>query len=144
MLKVVLDTNIIVSSTISSKSHPTKILDHWREKRFEVIITPATIAEMWQVLFRPGIRKYRKFSDKQTKNFLLELQKEATFITPTLAIKVIEKDPADDEFVIAAVEGKADYIVSGDKHLLELGSYKGIQVVTPKEFLDILERKVSK
>ena len=141
MLKAVLDTNIIVSSTISTQSNPAKILDYWREKRFRMIITPAIIEEMWQVLFRPGIKKYRKFSDERTKKFLLKLQKEATLITPTQKIKLIEKDPADDVFIIAAVEGQADYIVSGDKHLLELGSYQNIRIVSPGEFVEIIEAK---
>jgi len=58
-----------------------------------------------------------------------------------LKIKVIDQDPADDKFIIAALEARADYIVSGDQHLLELGAYKNIKIVSPREFVEILEGK---
>lgn len=139
MIKAVLDTNVIVSLTISIESNPTKILDFWREKKFELIITPAILEEIWQVLFRPVIKKYRKFSDEETGAFLFKLKNEATLITPTLELKIVDKDPADDEFIIAAIEGQANYIVSGDQHLLELKEYEGHKIVSPRDFVEILE-----
>lgn len=139
MIKAVLDTNVIVSSTISTDSYPAKILDFWREKKFELIATPAILEEIWQVLFRPAIKKYRKFSDEETMVFLSKLEKETTLISPTLDLKVVDKDPDDDKFIIAALEGRAEYIVSGDQHLLQLKKYEGIKIVSPKEFVEILE-----
>jgi hypothetical protein len=52
---------------------------------------------------------------------------------------VVQADPADDIYIAAAAEGLADYIVSGDRHLLDLGEHEGIRIVTPREFLDLLE-----
>lgn len=56
-----------------------------------------------------------------------------------LQLKVVDAHPADDKFIIAAVEGKASYIVSGDQHLKDIGEYQGIQIISPIEFLKILE-----
>jgi len=136
MLKVVLDTNIIVSATISAKSYPGKILELWRKDKFEIIITPAIFEETSKVLFRPTIKKYRNISDSDVQDLLIELQDGANLILPTQNIKVIDKDPDDDKFIFAAIEGQADYIVSGDKHLLDLRFYKKVKIVSPKEFVD--------
>ena len=144
MIKAVLDTNVIISSTISTDSHLTKILDFWRERKFDMITTPAILEEIREVLFRPVMKKYRKFSDEETLIFLLKLEKETTLISPTLALKVVDKDPADDKFIIAAIEGLADYIVSGDQHLLELKKYENIKIISPKEFVEILEAPAKK
>jgi len=76
----------------------------------------------------------------QEINDLIDELETAGIKTPAqLKLKVIEIDPADDKFLVAAIEGKADYIVSGDKHLKTLGSYQGVQIVTPVEFVKILE-----
>ena len=64
-----------------------------------------------------------------------------TFGTLETAQIIIEKDPKDDKFLHAALEGNADYIVSGDHHLLELKSYEGIKILSPGNFLELLENK---
>jgi len=71
-------------------------------------------------------------------------KKTSCKLSPKFDGKNIEKDPADDEFIIAAIEGQADYIVSGNQHLLALGSYEKIKIVTPKEFSEILDADTKK
>ncbi len=144
MLKAVLDANIIVSATIATKGNPARILDFWREDKFELIITPAILEEMWQVILRPVIQKHRRITEDEAVELLFEIQQDATTISPILDLKIIKQDPTDDKYIIAAIEGKADYIVSGDKHLLELGSYENIKIISPKEFVEILEGQQEK
>ncbi len=144
MLKAVLDANIIVSATIATKGNPARILDFWREDKFELIITPAILEEMWQVILRPVIQKHRRITEDEAVELLFEIQQDATTISPILDLKIIKQDPTDDKYIIAAIEGKADYIVSGDKHLLELGSYENIKIISPKEFVEILDGQQEK
>jgi len=139
MLKVILDSNILASATISNKGNPAKILFSWRQKKFELIVTEKIMQEAWRVLFYQRVRAISYLSKQEVTDLLLELQNGSILIPTTLDLKVIEKDPTDDKYIIAAVEGQADYIVSGDQHLLELGSYENIKIVSPKEFLEILE-----
>ena len=139
MLRVILDTNIIASATISQKGNPAKILASWKQKRFELIVTEKIMQEVWRVLFYGRVKEISFLSRQEVGDLLLELQNSAIFIPTTLALKVIEKDPTDDKYIVAAVEGQADYIVSGDQHLLELGSYENTKIITPKEFMEILK-----
>ena len=139
MLKVVLDTNIFASATISQKGNPAKILALWRQQKFELIVTEKIMQEAWRVLFYPRVREISVLSTQEVTNLLLRLHNSATFIPTTLDLNVIEKDPTDDKYIIAALEGQADYIVSGDKHLLELASYQNIRIVSPGKFVEILE-----
>lgn len=141
MIKAVLDTNIIVSATIVTKGNPAIILDLWRKDKFEIVITPTIIDEMWQVIFRPIIQKYRRITENEAQDLLFELQQVATTVYPDLDLKVITKDPTDNKYIIAAVEGQADYIVSADQHLLELGYYQNVKIVSPREFVKILENE---
>ncbi|PTL35659.1 hypothetical protein CLG94_07790 [Candidatus Methylomirabilis limnetica] len=63
-------------------------------------------------------------------------------MTPgVVCLTVISEDPPDDHYLECAIEGDADYIVSGDQHLLELGEYQGIRILTPRAFLNILRRQ---
>jgi len=122
MLKVVIDTNVFVSATITEKGKPSQILKAWREKKLEVIISPEILKEIGQIIFKSKIKKISFWTDKERYQ------------------KAIKHAP-DRKFLVAAVEGKADYIVSGDRHLRDLKIYKGIKIASVAEFLQILENK---
>ena len=66
---------------------------------------------------------------------------KAKFVIPSEAIAAIESDPSDNKFLEAALAGKAKHIVSGDNHLLELKTYRGISILTAREFLDKLTKR---
>lgn len=138
MFRIVLDTNVIISAIISSQSAPAKILDFWKEDKFAIITSPEIMEEVAEVIFRPIIKKHRKISDEEAIELLAELQENSIYITPVSKVKFVKDDPADDKFVHAAIDGKADYLISGDKHLLKLHSVKKCQIVTPQNFVEIL------
>ena len=141
MYLVVVDNNIIASATISAKGNAAKILDLWREGKIDIIISPPIITELRRVLFYEKVRNY-SFMNAQEIDDLISGLEAAGIKTPArLKLEVIKVDPADDKFLVAAIEGKADYIVSGDKHLKNLGSYQGIKIVTPTQFIEILARQ---
>ena len=140
MLKVVLDTNLIVSASINPKGPPGEILLAWRNNLFELIISPQIIEEMRRVLFSDKIKKYRFLSDKEIEALLSELQQIRGYVEPTITVNVIKEDPPDNRFLEAAIAGKADYIISGNTHLKDLKSYQEIQILPPVDFVKVLAR----
>ncbi|RLG42902.1 MAG: putative toxin-antitoxin system toxin component, PIN family [Thermoproteota archaeon] len=141
MLKVVLDTNVIVSATLIKNSLPDKILRAWQKGKFQLIVSPEIIEEIRRVLFSEKIKNRGWMTEKEIEEFLFLLERAALLSPGQFTLKVIKEDPGDDKFIIAAIEQKADYIVSGDKHLLNLKSYQEIKIVSPREFWEILQKK---
>ncbi|MCL4417859.1 MAG: putative toxin-antitoxin system toxin component, PIN family [Actinobacteria bacterium] len=138
MLKAVVDTNIFISGTIMPKSKPAQIIKAWRGKKFELVISKDILLEIAEVLNRPKITRYRVTPDK--RNRILKTIYKYSLITPGKIKLSILDDPDDNIFLACAEEGKADYIVSGDNHLLKLGSYNNIDIVSAETFLDVLKK----
>ncbi len=139
MIQAVIDTNLVASATIVSVGHSAQILDAWRTGKFQIVTSPKIIEEMRRALFYERIRK-RSFMTEDEVNILLDSLETSSIETKgELQLKVVDAHPADDKFIVAAVEGKASYIVSGDPHLKEIGEYKGIKIISPVEFFKILE-----
>ena len=135
MLKAVIDTNQFVSSLISKQGPSAQLIDRWREQRFILVTSPEIIAEIQRVLKYPHISKKYKLSKSDVQSLLTLIEHEAVVIPKLPAVHVIKDDPDDDKFLACALAARAEYIVSGDQHLLSLGSYKSISIVTVKEFL---------
>ncbi len=141
MLKVVIDTNVFVSATITEKGKPAQILKAWRQKKLEVIISPEILKEIGQVVFRHKIKKISFWTEKERYQFIEDLARICILTPGSLQLKQAVKHTQDHKFFVAAIEGRAEYIVSGDRHLRDLGAYKGIEIVSASEFLQILENK---
>lgn len=141
MLTVVLDTNVIVSGTIHKGGHPAAILDRWREGQFILIISKALLEEVEDVLHRPHLKGKYHLSDEEIERVLYNLRSYGLMVPGKLEVKVIQEDPEDNFLIAAALEGEADYIVSGDPHLKDLSEYKGIRIIPPREFMRILEKR---
>ncbi len=137
-MKAVLDANVLVSAAIGSRGAPGEIVDAWRSGLFDLLIRDDILAELADVLRRPQIRKRHAWDDTQIDDFLSGLL-EVAMVTPgTLQVMAVVGDPDDDMYLACAIEGEADYVVSGDQHLRQLGSYRGVPIVSPRQFLGIL------
>lgn len=141
MLKAVVDTNVFVAGIISPKGFPAKIINAWKKRRFELVVSPEIIEEVREVLFQPKIRNLSSWTDRQREEFIENLIHAGIPASGSLSLKIVGDDPDDDKFIIAALEEEANYILTGDAHLLKLGSYKGIKILTPKEFVKIMEQE---
>ena len=130
MLRIVLDTNILVSAIIA-KGKPRDLLRLAIHRRYLLIKSRETIEEFVEVLQRPKFKITRNEVVK-AKNVLVKTGKT---IKLTSKRRVIKEDPDDDIFINTALDGNADYIVSGDPHLLGLSKYKGIEIVTVNDML---------
>jgi uncharacterized protein len=132
MTRIVLDTNIIVSSALGGALE--LILDKWAEDAFTVIVTSDILGEYFEVINRPKFRLKQATIDRITRYSY----QFGEFVVPEEHIQFIEDDPKDDKFLEAAIAGEAEFIVSGDSHLLGIRKYRSIPILTAREFLDWL------
>jgi hypothetical protein len=138
MIRIVLDTNLFVSALLKPGSNPDLILHSVKDEKVLLLMSDSICHEISRVLTYPKIRKRLTASDEELKNFM-QLLGAVAIITPgTLNLPPLNADPDDTKYLVCAVEGHADFIVSGDHHLTDLVMYRGIPVVTPTDFIQIL------
>lgn len=138
MLKAVLDTNQFVSSIIVKKGVPAQLLRAWQEHAYILTTSRQIIAEVERALHYPRILKKYHLQEKDIQALINLIEHEAIVLPSPRRVNIIKDDPDDNQVLACALEAKAPYIVSGDKHLLKLGQYKNISIVTVREFLKII------
>ncbi len=137
-LRAVVDTNVIVSGIISPKGAPRKILDLARREIFKVVSSIAINHEILNVLHRDSIYIKYNLTEDIIDDLSAFLYEGTALMEDQYAVSKVRKDPEDNKFIACALEGEADYIVSGDDHLLGLKHYRGIQIVDAPGFLKVL------
>jgi putative PIN family toxin of toxin-antitoxin system len=139
MLKVVLDTNVLVSSLLVKAGVPAQVVQAWRERQYILVTSPDLIAEVPATLSYPRLRRKYLLSDEDVEQ-LTDLLEDDALVVPGQAqvTGAIPADPADERVLACAVDARADVIVSGDMHLLALGEYQGIPILTAHGFLERL------
>jgi putative PIN family toxin of toxin-antitoxin system len=142
MLRVVVDTNVIVSGILSRKGAPYELSKAWRGRRFLLLSSSAILTEVRAVLQYPHIRKKYPLSDEEVEQTIALLEQDALLVRGDAHVTgSIPDDPKDEMFLACALDGQADFIVSGDHHLLNLRFYREIPVITTREFLEQLKQK---
>lgn len=134
MDRAVLDTNVLVSVTLS-KGAPYEVLQHAEDGDFVSVTSPSIIHETRDVLTRDKI----PFSESQVDTFIEKILSVSEVIAPEIELDVVEDDPDDNKIIECAVAGNAEYIISGDSHLLSIGEYDGVLILQPDGFLNRLE-----
>lgn len=110
------------------------------EEKIKLILSEEILSEVKGVLLYPKIKKRHRLSPKDIGEFL-EKTARISIITPEEAkIDQISEDPSDNKYLSAAVEGRADFIISGDRHLNELRIFQGIRILNPSGFLKLMTR----
>jgi uncharacterized protein len=135
-MKVVLDTNVLVSALIRS-GKPRELFTRLATDK-QIILSQAILEEFLEVVEDPKVAKY--VSKRDIAVFLNILGNGAVIVQSKSKFKAIKEDPDDDMIVRVAYDAKADCIVSGDKHLLTLKEFKGIKILTIDEMVSILNK----
>ncbi len=135
LLRVVLDTNNIVSGTIMNHGPSYEILEAWRRDEFILLTSKAIIKEVERVLHYPRIQKKYQLTEMKIGQVIRNLIKYAVVTPGELKLKVMEGDPPDNEVLACAVEGEADFIISGDEDIKKLNVYRGIRIIGANEFV---------
>jgi putative PIN family toxin of toxin-antitoxin system len=130
MLRATNDTNVWISGINWEHGKPRQLLEAAQAKAFVHITSLEILFEITRVL-----REYFGYSDEEAYEWYKEIGELSEVITPGIQLNVIKADPTDDKFLKCALEGQANFIVSGDHHLLDLKSYRGIEIVRVSEFL---------
>ncbi len=137
MTRVVLDPNVLVSGVIAPRGAPRRALEAWLAGRFTLVTSEAIIGEVARVLRYPCIRDHYGLTEDDVVAVVDALLSDAEVVVGLYEVRR-SADLADDMFLACALEGRAEYIVSGDRHLLEIGSYHGVLVITPRQFVTAL------
>jgi len=130
-VRIILDTNILVSGIFFS-GPPYLILDAWRNKKFRLVISHDIYQEYEDII--RDIHEYH--SDIDIDHFLNLILLNSEMCYPEKLHRLVTRDPKDDKFIACAVTGNVKMIVSGDKHLLEVSGYRGIEVLSPRQFFE--------
>jgi putative PIN family toxin of toxin-antitoxin system len=136
-MKIVLDTNQWVSALICPQGRPAQIVQAWRHGKVEIALSPGILNELFNVLRRPRIKNKYHLTDTDIADFL-QLLKQYTCIVQGESNINITKDPDDNIIIACAVAAGADYIISGDHHLVEILEYQGIRIIHAATFLQML------
>lgn len=133
MIRVVPDTNILISALMFG-GLPASFLNLAFLQSFVLVTSPTLLDELDEKL-----RGKFEVSPEDADSIRARLESCALLVAPRIALEVIKKDPDDDRVLECAVAGEADYVVSGDRHLLKLAFYEGTPIMTVRRFMDAIE-----
>lgn len=129
-LRVVLDTNVLISSLHFPEGALSAMWTPLYEGQFRLVLSPAIIGELADKL-----RHKFGWHERELLQMLRVLVRKADIVRPDVVERAVPTDPDDDRIIACAVLGRADLIVSGDRDLLRLKTYEGIPIVRPMDFV---------
>lgn len=136
-MKVVFDTNVVASASFW-RGNPFECLTAWAQSKCEAVVSPAMLAEYHETIEELSVR----YAGRKPVEWADALGESALLVFPTDRATGATSDPDDEMILECALAGEVDYIVSGDKkHLLSLGEFRGIRIVSPAEFVRLLASK---
>ncbi len=132
MLKVVFDTNIIGSAALYEKSLPALLLSLGLEDKVRFFVSPALLNEYEAVLKRPRF----KLDHREIIELIGEINRKASIVTPAKRLNILKTDEPDKRILECAIKARADFIITGNKRHFPFEEFKGIKIVTPREFIN--------
>jgi putative PIN family toxin of toxin-antitoxin system len=140
LIAAALDTNVLASGAIAARqpeSVPGRIIATWRVGGFELIVSEHILTELARTLEKPYFASRLPFAQQART---IDLLRTYATITPiTAPVHGVATHPEDDLTLATAVSAEADYLVTGDRKLQQLGTYRRVGIITPRAFLRILE-----
>ncbi len=140
MKTITVDTNVLISATFWYGAS-YRIIKEVEEGRIILILSPQIIKEFAEVLDYEEIQEKIIHKNLEMKMTVAKIKELAVIVYPSEKVEVVKEDPDDNEIIECAIEGKADCLISQDKHLLEVKSYRGIAILTPEEFLNLHQKE---
>ena len=140
--RAVLDSSALVSAFITPKGPAGQLVRVAHRGAFQLCLSAGIIEETAGVLLRPKITDRYRRKPHAAQEFCFGLAAAALLVHDLPALEAVPLDPKDDMIIATAVAARADYLVTGDRrHLLVLGQYEGIRIVSPRAFLEALDEK---
>lgn len=138
MIRAVLDANVYVSAAVRPEGPPGQIISRFlRGGAFEIVMSQAIVEELLRALSYSRVRKYiRPGLDPEL--WFEDMVVLSQLVAGERTVHGGSKDPDDDKYIAAAIEGRAAFVVAGDSDLLDLKKFEGIRIVSPRVFVDLL------
>jgi uncharacterized protein len=141
-MRAVLDSSVLVSAFLSPGGTPATLLGRARRGAFSIYVSAEILEETTRALMRPRIKDRYRYAADDVAAYQVLLAEVAETVSDLPALQAVPLDPKDDLVVATAVKAAADYLVTGDRrHLLILGEHEGIRIVTPRQFLELIEHQ---
>jgi len=131
---------VLVSALINPHGTPARILNHALNNRIRLFTSPSVMEQLERVLADPKLVKRHGLAEEALGEFIAGLLITTSLIEKETMIKVEKESPWGNTYLSCALNGRADFIISDDEHLLNPGEYQGIQIISPGRFLDIMEK----
>ncbi len=136
MLRAVLDANVFVSAALRPRGTPGLVVGRFLSMAFALVLSPAIVDEVSRALAYPKIR--RRLGRGDARLWFEDIVVLADLVEGAVEVSGVCADPDDDKYLAAALEGRAAFVVTGDRALLGLREHEGIRVIAPRAFLDLL------
>jgi len=137
--KAVVDTNILARGLLRPGGASAALLTAAEEASFRLVLSLSILRELREVFFKPHVRRRYPLTMEQIAGYMASLQVVAEMVEGRLQVHGASRDPDDDHILACGLEGAVDFIVSDDrKHILPLGEYRGIPIVSMPAFLQML------
>jgi len=132
-VRVVFDTNVLISALVWPRGVPAQVVALARQGRVHSVTSPVLLEELrWVLQGKLG------FQEDPVEAMIEVIIAHSEVVVPRHALHAVQTDPEDNRVLECALEGRADAIVTGDHHLLELGTFREIPLLTPREFLSLV------
>ncbi|MBS3174881.1 putative toxin-antitoxin system toxin component, PIN family [Candidatus Woesearchaeota archaeon] len=141
-MKITVDTNILISATFWN-GDSQKIIELVEENKVILVLSKEILKEYAEVLQYKDIQEKVEKHKLALKHSILKIAQISTIVEPHQKLSIIKEDPDDNIILECALEGKVDYIISQDKHLLKFNGFEGIKILTPKDFLQVFPKEKS-
>lgn len=129
--KVVIDTNVLISAFMFS-GMPNQVLQEVIKEKCDLYLSHEILNEFLHVLSRPKFQ----LTEPQVKLFYEELIHITNIVYPQKKLKIVKVDPSDDILFECALEAGSGFLISGNRHVLNIGHYRTTKVITPREYID--------
>ena len=139
MIRALIDSNVLVSGIVrrDRRAAPVQILEAWRAGEFELAISEVILEEVSRTLRKPYFKA--RLSDDQIERALLLLRRRALTVSLKVEVLGIATHPEDDLILASALSAEADWLVTGDAALQTLAEHGGVQIISPRDFVNILQ-----
>ena len=138
-LRAVVDNNLMVSGLFGKQSLSAKLRDLWINQDFQLVTSMSILKELSRVLQYPKIQERFHPKEETIKRFFRLIFRKAVITKDLYITERLTDDPSDNIFLACALEGKADYIISRDAHLLNIKQYQRIEIVEVPAFMEIVK-----
>lgn len=137
MTTAVLDTNVLASGALATGGAVARVLDLALAGAFQLVVSAGILVELERTLRKPYFA--RRLGDELIVRYIAGLKAVSVLASITTVTSEVATHPEDDAILSAALSAHADYLVTGDKALQSLGSYQGVMIVSPADFVRLID-----